>query len=221
MKFINQDTPYLVGKEGWQEIIIPASYLIIIVITFLSLINKCYSQDIANEGWEFSKEENGIKIFTRQDTTSEILEIKAVTSVSASINDILCIITNVELHPIWMSNICASRILDNINENEKIVYHELDVPWPFENRDFVMHYKLNNNPSTNSVSILLSNHPDYIEERPCIVRIKDARGLLNINEMDDGIIEIEYQFYGDPDIFIPSWLINVLVVEGPYNTLNN
>ena len=86
------------------------------------MLNKCYSQDIVNEEWEFSKEENGIKIFTRQAVNSELIEIKAVTYVNASINDILNIINDVELHPTWMSNISASIVLENINAGEKIIY---------------------------------------------------------------------------------------------------
>ncbi|MCH7534986.1 MAG: hypothetical protein IH948_04465, partial [Bacteroidetes bacterium] len=63
--------------------------------------------------------------------------------------------------------------------------------------------------------------PDFIKETEDFVRIRDARGKWQFIQKDGEKIEVIFQFYGDPAGSLPIWLINMFIVDGPYNTLVN
>ena len=67
----------------------------------------------------------------------------------------------------------------------------------------------------------MKSAPNNLAEKKDVVRIRNAEGKWIFEDLKNGHIRVTYQFYGDPEGNIPSWIINLFIVDGPYDTLIN
>ena len=191
------------------------------IFPFLFFFLACYSISLANNDWELSKDKDGIKIYTRQTETSKIKEFKALTTIKAGVDELVGVLRDIEHYPGWISDIKKAEVLKRVGENELYYHLEIAVPWPMSNRDIPLHWKVIKNDSDGSAKIVVSGKPEYLDEKDGIVRMPKAAGLWQFTPLENGITEIRYQFLGDPGGSIPSWIVNMMLVDGPFNTLSN
>jgi ribosome-associated toxin RatA of RatAB toxin-antitoxin module len=175
---------------------------------------------IQENGWELRKNKNGIKVYTRKIKNSNLVEFKAITTLNTSLQKAIKIIDDVASYPEWMANLQQSKTIKKISDTERYDYYEIIVPWPFENRDMLVSVK-SLFPQNNIIHLELINHPEYIPVQQNKVRIEKAKGSWNILSIDERTTKITYQLYSDPGGNIPAWIINLLIVDGPYETLMN
>ncbi len=197
------------------------TYIGIILLLFSGLVfteNVDASTLADGNEWELRKDKNGIKVFTRINANSSIVEYKAVTTTHTEISNLIAIINNVENYPGWLANCESASVIENINDSLRIDYLKTDVPWPMDDRDVVLEYRIISNNGEHYEAIMTAI-PEVIAEKENIVRIKNARGKWVFKKNDESTIEITYQFYGDPEGDIPLWIINMFIVSGPYETL--
>jgi hypothetical protein len=91
-------------------------------------------------------------------------------------------------------------------DTERWVYEQIAVPW-VSDRDYVMHTKLEQSPSSGrcEVSFATENDP----ARPPVhgfVRIPVIRGRWSVAPRADGRLAISYQVFSDPGGGIPAFL---------------
>ncbi len=170
--------------------------------------------------WELRKDKNGIKVYTRTNTNSGIVEYKAETTAKTEISKLIKVVNDVENYPDWMANCESASVFNKINDSIRTDYLKTKVPWPMDDRDIVLEYRIVNNTEY-YYSAIMNSVPDVIPEKDNIVRIKEAKGVWVFKKKDKYSVEIIYQFYGDPEGNIPSWIINMFIVIGPYETLLN
>ena len=200
------------------------TYLIIALLIFSGQTKETSLQLTDNRlsvsKWELSKDKDGIKVYTRQHEGSEIKEFKAVTIVTAKMNSLESLIDKVSEYPDWQANITSAKVLKQVNKNEQTIYCTSDVPWPVKDRDIVLQSK--KAVSEKGIVVYkITSLPDYIKEKEDFLRIRDANGKWQFVPKEGGKIEVTYQFYGDPAGSLPNWLINMFIVDGPYDTLIN
>ncbi|MCD6596449.1 MAG: START domain-containing protein, partial [Bacteroidales bacterium] len=170
--------------------------------------------------WKLRKEKDGIKVYTRNNSNSAIKEFKAITSINADIGQLVRIINDVENYPGWLANCESSRIYKKITETTRIDYMKTSVPWPLNDRDAVFEFIITKNTEEHFEATMVSV-PGAIPEKEDIVRIKKAKGKWIFKKSDKKMVDITYQFYGDPEGNIPAAIINLFIVSGPYKTLLN
>lgn len=170
--------------------------------------------------WELKKDKKDIKIYTRKSKKSNINEVKVITLVKASVSELVDVLFDINAYPDWVSSIESIEILKRVNSKEIIYYFEASVPWPFSNRDDVFHLEMKEN-SREGVIISFTDKPDYIPIKKKIVRIKKSSGIWKLTPKANGETEVEYQFLTDPGSGNPAWLVNMFIVDGPYQTMTN
>ena len=116
-----------------------------------------------------------------------------------------------------MNDIKIAKKLKSLNENEWYTYYMAEVPWPFNDRDIIYLVKLVE--IEESAIITLESKPDFAPKAKAYIRIKSANGKWVFTPMNDNKTQILYQFYTDPGISMPLWIMNLIIVEGPYNTI--
>jgi len=188
----------------------------LLIITFLSInANSSFAQK-----WELKKKNNGISVFTRQIEGSNAIEFMATVTVNAPKSVMTSILRNVDDYSEWMSSSFTKiNKVTAVNSNEWYVYYEASIPWPFENRDIVMHVKTSENGGADMLK--LTSTPSHVSEKDGIVRVKEAEGQWTFVATADGKTCVTYQFYGDPETSVPAWLMDKMVVEGSYTTMAN
>ena len=184
----------------------------LILLILLALINPSSQNDTA---WVLAKEKNAIQVYTRAYTNSEIQEFKAITQTSKGIQLIENLIEDVEAYPDWKENIGDAKILEQLDQNNLIVWYVVKAPWPFTNRDMVAHMTKSVNEK-GVITYSITNSSDYIKEKEDMIRIKEAEGNWQLTPMPNGEVKISYQFYADPAGSLPEWVINMFIVDAPF-----
>ena len=172
--------------------------------------------------WKLSKEKNGIKVYTRKSAETAVKEFRAVRTLkNTRLASIVALLKDISFIPKWYPDIISAKKLRSSGNKEWTSNIVLDVPWPFENRDLVLDYKLSQDPATKVVTIKMQSNPTFIEEKEDIVRIVHAEGFWQFTPKPGGEIEVVQEFVADPAGSIPAWVTNMFIVDGPVTTFTN
>ena len=184
---------------------------LLILGTFMTL------QSMAQNGkWELEKNESGIKIYTRTVEGEDIREFKAVTTITAPRKKIASIITDINDYPNWYPDIAKASILKKVAANEFIVYSVLDLPWPASDRDGTAKMVISH--KTNSTTIKLIGVKGYKEKSDDYVRIPKSYGFWLLTT-DGDKTKVHFQYFASPGGSLPDWIINMFIVDNPFETL--
>lgn len=192
-------------------------YCLIILLSF-SNTHSFFGQ---SDYWALKKEECGIKVYLRSNEYSSFKELKSVVTLKTSLSSIVALLNDWESYPEWVYRCGKSSTIKRISDNEVIHYQTVVAPWPVDSRDFVVHVKLTQDPITKTITIVSTSQPDYIPKTENFVRIRDFRAFWTLIPKLDGTVEVTYQLMVDPGGYVPAWLVNLAVVEGPYETKVN
>lgn len=193
-------------------------FLALFQILFLLSTIEGYSQ--AN-GWELKKDQNGIKVFVRDSEESSFDEFKAtLTITNCRLQDALEVLQDVNSYEAWFPDCSNPKILKQIDEYHDIHYIESISPWPVQNRWGIYEQTALLTLNNTKVEIVFKALPDYPKEVSNMVRIKEAHGKWTLIETNNEL-NVIYEFKGNPEGDIPSWIANAFVVKHPFETLTN
>jgi len=191
---------------------------------FLLLTITASAQSISptrdnDAGWKKVKEKNGITVFTRTPEDSKFKEFKAVTMIHDSIEAIIRQLINVDSYTSWIDHVVTSYVIRDLNERGILTYSRLTVPWPFSDRDAATLMTVTMSENEAVISLILK--PNAIPEEEDAVRLTNGKGKWHLILQPNGETKIIYQFYADPGGFLPAWVVNLFIVDGPFKTLQN
>jgi hypothetical protein len=171
----------------------------------------------AQEDWKLKLDKEEIKIYTRPYTDSKIKALKVVCTVQATLSQIAAVLVDIKCQDEWFYH-TKSSVLLQVSPAELYYYAELIFPFPFDNRDFVEHIKVCQNPVTRVVTMDVQNVPDYIAVKQGIVRVLKSSCKWVITPAAGNLVTIEFTLFADPGGSIPVWLINIFSSYGPFET---
>jgi ribosome-associated toxin RatA of RatAB toxin-antitoxin module len=194
---------------------------LIIVSLFLLTTLSLTTDDKSAGPWELKKFESGIAIYTRNAANSRFKELKSVTVYKSSLSSIIALIDDFESYPQWVYRCGSSSTIKKNSEKDFIHYQTVTAPWPVDNRDFIVHVEVNQDPLTKIVTQTGTCTPDRIPRVPGHVRITEFKAEWTLIPLKNGDIEADYQLLVNPGGNIPAWLVNLAVVDGPFETALN
>ena len=181
-----------------------------------------FSQSTSNKNnWTIKKDENGIAVYTRTAANSNLKEMKAVFYLQTSLSSIIALIDDRENYSQWVYKCGKSVILKKISETQQVHYQTIMVPWPLDNRDFVITTSLSQDETTKIITIKSSESPNFIPSIKGFVRIQLLEASWILTPLKDGIVQVDYRLLVNPSGAIPAWIANLVVTEGPFNTMVN
>ncbi len=189
-------------------------------LTLLLLCCLTFSSFILDPGWELQKNENGIKVFTRDKEGSPLKEYKASVIIKASMEEILTVIKDVPGYVNWQNPCKEAKVVESISENEFISYTLNEAPWPISDRDCVVRSTFFYDSDEAVRMTLVAISEGLVGQVDGVVRITNMTGQWWFTQKPDGI-EVIMQIHADPAGSIPKWLANSSVVDSPFKTLTN
>ncbi len=150
-----------------------------------------------------------------------VLEFRGKGAVNAPMDKLLAIVTAREYDHQYIEGHLETRVIRFVSKNEQITYNAGQVPWPFQDRDFIArcrlvideknkwtHYYINNIKNTN------------IQQRADRVRMPHLFIRFSMTPIKKGKSTwIEFYVSADSGGWIPSWITNSAVKYVPYKTL--
>jgi len=191
------------------------THINLILLFFLLIITI----DISAQKWDFVKEQEGIKLFTRKDENSSLKSFKGEMDVTTTMDKVCELLGNVKNHNWWDENLREIKVLTY--EKDKyfqyyLIYH---VPWPFTDRDLCVEANVSTDPSTHRRTITATPLSNVIPEKPGLIRIKKYWQKWTIQPMGNGVIRLTLEGFVDPAGNVPSWLYNMVIVETPLKVM--
>ncbi len=175
-------------------------------------------ESIAQDGWKLKAEDEGIKVYTRSTPNSGFKAVKVDCEINATASQLVAIIMDIKNSVNWAYHTKSSMVLKQVSPADLYYYAVVQVPWPVENRDFICHIMVKQNPQTKVVTIDAPCIGDYIPEKPGMVRVKQSVGKWTLTPAGSNKIKVEYTLALNPGGNVPSWVINLFAAEGPMHT---
>lgn len=186
----------------------------LIFILIISLLTSSLSAQFG-EGWEYKKETDGVKVWTRTPDNSNFKEVLVKTSYEATLSTLVSVGMDISAYDRWVYSTKQAKLLEVVSDTEVIYYSESEIPWPFENRDIVLRSTVEQDPETKIVNIYSKQVFDYMEKKDGIVRVPELIAQWILTPQEDGSIEALYYIKTDPGGNVPAWLMNLFVDRGP------
>jgi len=175
----------------------------------------------AENPWTLSKQENGIAVYVRDIQGSSLQSFKGVMTIPARLTTLVAVLDDTKIYPQLFHNCKSAKLLKKIGDDQAFNYFVTSMPWPVENRDSVVHSVLKQDKNTKKVTISIGSKSEMVAIRPNMTRIKKMSGYWSFEPSKDGKVKITYELGADPGGELPTWLVNALVVDIPFNTLSN
>lgn len=172
----------------------------------------------AANNWVLSVNKNGIKIYTRPMANSTLRAIKVECSLNVRPSQLVSVIMDIDNSAQWVYHAKSAYVVKQVSASELYYYSEVSVPWPAQNRDYIAHISVSQNPETKVITIDAPCIADMVPVKPGVVRISNSVGKWTIAPADNHTIKVEYQLAVDPAGSIPAWLVNLFATDGPLKT---
>lgn len=191
--------------------------LILVFCLYLGFLSHCLGQS----SWKMIADKEGIQVFSKTIPNSKVKAVKVECELQATATQLVSLLIDLPFAPQWVSHTRSCELVRRVSASELYYYSEVALPWPLENRDFVAHVKVTQNPQTKVVAVNAPAVPGFVAEKKGIVRISHSIGQWQITPIRAGVIKVEYTLQVDPGGIVPAWLVNLLAAQGPLESFHN
>lgn len=202
-----------VSQSNWR---LHALFWLLLPFTLTFIISP-----VSAAAWEevwIGEENDPVRVWTQKVSGSDFDAFKGEVIINASIDQILSVIRDTQNVPKWYYRTLEARQLKRLNKHQALNYAVTSAPWPVSDRDSVTLSTVHKSED-GLVTIKLEALPDAYPKQPNRIRIPRLDGFWNLQPIDKTKTHVTLQIATDPGGQIPSWLVNVMVVEMPYYSL--
>ena len=191
-----------------------------IFITITFFLFAFAQQDVKVTVWKKVKIKNGIAVYIRENSLSEVNEVRAETMVNATLSSVVYLIKHVEKQPEWAYATKEARVIKKINSYRWLIYTRTDAPWPVDDRDCVSDITMKQF-SDSSIVIRTINVDTVLDEVENVVRMPMVKASWRLTPVDANTTKVRFQILVDLGGSVPAWVVNLFIENGPYNTMTN
>jgi len=189
-------------------------------IVALTVFLSTGANNLRGQTWNFVKEKDGIKIFTRTEPNSSLKASKGEVTFKANLEKVNLLVGDAKNIDWWDKNISSVKVL-NFERNKNIQYYIVySVSWPLTNRDLALEALISTDPVTGVRTVLAKPLLKVVPEKKDLVRIKKYWQKWTVQPLENGFVHVTLEGFIDPTGNVPSWLFNLFVTETPYNALH-
>lgn len=190
------------------------------IILFLGFLFTTLSIGLFAQAWEFEKEKDGIKIFTRKEPNSSLKASKGEVTFKANPEKVNLLVGDAKNIDWWDKNISSVKVL-YFERNKCIQYYIVySVAWPLTNRDLALQATISTDPVTGVRTVIAKPLFNVVPEKKDLVRIKKYWQKWTVQPLANGYVRVTLEGFIDPTGNVPSWLFNMFVTETPFNALH-
>lgn len=169
----------------------------------------------AQTNWQLKNEKDGIKVYSSAVSDSKFKAIKVECELHATTSQVVEVLLDIKACPDWVDHTKSCTLIKQVSPSELYYYSEINIPWPAQNRDFVAHLVVHQNPETKVVTVDGPAVSGFVPNKNGIVRVHSSKGLWIITPLKKELVKVVYTLQVDPGGNIPAWLVNLLATQGP------
>jgi hypothetical protein len=188
------------------------------VLLLLTLLSNSVYAERANT-WKLVKEGDGITLYSRPVAESAFHETRGILTVPHNMNTVVALLSDFEGFNQWFYQRYGTRLLKRVSKIEHYDYSITKAPWPVADRDLIIHSIFSQLPQSKVIKIELEGVKDYIPQVEGLVRTEHYKGSWIITPLEKNLTEIIFYSHAEPGGSLPAWLVNMSVVDIPFNSL--
>jgi len=185
----------------------------------LSAVTLAEEIPLEADNWDEQKKEGNITIYTRPHPNSSFEAFKAVAILDAPLNNIIAVMANPQSCIEWVHGCTVSYGFDVKSFNDRYAYSVNDMPWPFKDRDYVIHIETTSKPESNKILMHMNASAEKKEESDDYLRVSVAQTIYILEALDDNKTKMIWLQHTEPGGVLPGWLVNNLIVDIPIKSL--
>jgi hypothetical protein len=192
------------------------------LMAFLALALPMAAPAAPADDWELVRNDSArdLRVYLRDSPGSGYKRFYATTRVQASLSTVVAALSDVPAMPQWISRMSEARLLRRDGNREAWVHSVYKLPYPFVEREAVLHSTLRQLPS-GVVEITTRAEPGFIPANTRRVRLTRMSGLWRLTPENKGTVKIELWGEGEPGGYVPHLLFNYNIAGEPQQTLRN
>ena len=187
-----------------------------ILVVFFTLVISC---TVVSQSWDFIKEKDGIKIYTRKDAGKSLKSYKGVTDIHAPAAKVFALIEDVNNTDWWDKNLTNIRVLLYEKNKRAQYYLVYDLPWPVADRDLCVDVTVSIDPLTGVSKITAGPMPGVVPANTDMIRITEYRQTWTVSPAGKELAHVVLEGFVDPAGSIPDWISNMLIVDSPLKVI--
>lgn len=172
-----------------------------------------------SQPWQFVKEKDGIRLYTRQDAKSSFKSFHGVTEFRGNFDRVCSLVGDPEKLDWWGEDIKNIRVLSYEKDKQIRYYFVYKTPWPFTNRDLVAEVHLSKDPVTGTKTVFSKQLLNVVPQYSGLIRVTDFWQKWTIEPMKDGKVNVTLEGFIDPAGDVPAWLYNMIIIDIPLRLL--
>ncbi len=194
---------------------------LILLLVMLSVSGASVASGFFDEiEWQLRRDKRGIQVYTGKVTDSKYRAVFSTMRLQARPESIVALLLDLPNCRKWASMCKEARTIEQISDNQSIVYGLNDLPFPVRNRDSYSNVTWSFDKET---GVITMDSESLAEEayprRKGVIRINKAHAGWRIIPVEEGWVIVENYVHVEPNGKVPTWLTNILLVDGPYKAL--
>ena len=175
----------------------------------------------ASGKWEYVSGDDGVKVWRKEVEGSSLMSFKGLTTVKVPIGKIIQVFAFDRFQKEWVDRWADSKDLMKITPYERIFWIRFGLPWPIDDRDYVIRTNAVPDAKTRTVNAYLKSvkHSAKPEKGGCCVRGMAFGTKYRFRALPDDRTEMLVEVNTDPRGLLPSWLVNMIQKDWPRKTL--
>lgn len=170
--------------------------------------------------WIHKQSEGDIEVFYRDNSQTGLRELKMVFFVESNTASIVQLLQDVSNYDNWIYKLQTAHIIERIDANSYYYYNTMDFPWPMADRDMIGKSRFWQDKN-GVVHSALEAAPNKLPQKEDFIRIPTIQINWDLYPQEDDRVKVEYALQSDPGGSIPTWAINLVIEQGPLQTVKN
>lgn len=177
----------------------------------------------ASPSWTLEKDSSGVKVYilrTRDD--DKPYSFRATATFAASKKRVLALLLAPKHYPAWLANCAKAYRLKSLGAHSFLSYNELALPWPANNRDYILRAQVESAKADGVTRIVFQAVPYASIPARGRVRIHNLQGYWRLQTLKSGHeVQLVYEVHFDPRGTLPQWMIDHFLINHPFQTMIN
>jgi hypothetical protein len=187
-----------------------------VLMLFFTLMLSC---SMAAQSWDFIKEKDGIKIYTRKEAGKSLKSYRGVTDINAPAEKIFALMEDIKNTDWWDKNLTLTKVLLYEKDKRAQYYLVYNLPWPVTDRDLCVDVTITIDQVTGERMISAVSINGVIPESNNMLRIKDYRQTWTITPAGKEMTHVVLEGFVDPAGSIPDLISNMLIIDTPVKAI--
>ena len=203
----------------------PRTFIVLALTLVASLAQADATRSLEglDDSWRLVSDRNDIRVYMRHTDDSRLKTFRGVVELELEDEySIVALLNDYDSLPRWLHFVDGVEEFDRNGPLNRMLRFTTHLPWPLRNREAVLEAFVveRMDEEQESVMVYFENRPDSLPDNPDYVRFPEMEALFGGVRTGNNRLEVSYQVVLDPGGYIPAWLINVLMRDAPYYTLD-